>query len=55
LQRAAAEAGYDLLAEFLCVDSGYSGSTLDRPTLDCLRDLVSEGAIDVVLISAFDR
>src|SRR5713101_4581335 len=36
-------------------DDGYSGARLDRPALDRLRDLVSEGAIEVVLISAPDR
>jgi site-specific DNA recombinase len=55
LQTAAEEKGYDLPAEFLFIDDGYSGSTLDRPALDRLRDLVNEGAIDMVLIYAPDR
>jgi len=55
VQRAAAEGGYDLPAEFLFIDDGYSGARLDRPALDRLRDLVSEGAIEAVLISAPDR
>jgi len=55
LQKAAEDSGYDLPAEFLFIDDGYSGSTLDRPALDRLRDLVNEGALDVVLIYAPDR
>ena len=55
VQRAAAEGGYDLPTEFLFIDDGYSGARLDRPALDRLRDLVSEGAIEAVLISAPDR
>jgi site-specific DNA recombinase len=55
LQQAAAEGGYDLPTEFLFIDDGYSGARLDRPALDRLRDLVSEGAIEVILISAPDR
>jgi site-specific DNA recombinase len=55
LQQAAAAGGYDLPTEFLFVDDGYSGARLDRPALDRLRDLVSEGAIEAVLISAPDR
>jgi len=55
LQRAAIERGYDLPAEFLFIDDGYSGTRLDRPALDRLRDRVSEGAIEVVLITAPDR
>jgi DNA invertase Pin-like site-specific DNA recombinase len=55
LQGAAAERGYDLPAEFVFVDDGYSGARLDRPGLDRLRDLVSEGAIEAVFICAPDR
>jgi len=55
VQRAAAEGGYDLPTEFLFIDDGYSGARLDRPALDRLRDLVSEGALEAVLLSAPDR
>src|SRR5262245_40627609 len=55
VQQAAAKVGYELPTEFLFIDDGYSGARLDRPALDRLRDLVSEGAIEVVLISAPDR
>jgi site-specific DNA recombinase len=55
VQQAAAAGGYDLPIEFIFVDDGYSGARLDRPALDRLRDLVSEGAIEAVLISAPDR
>ena len=55
LHRAAAERGYDLPPEFLFIDDGYSGARLDRPALDRLRDRVSEGAIEVVLVVAPDR
>lgn len=37
------------------VDGGYSGSALDRPALDALRDKVAEGAFDVVLVHDPDR
>jgi site-specific DNA recombinase len=55
VQQAAAAADYELPTEFLFVDDGYSGARLDRPGLDRLRDRVSEGAIEVVLICAPDR
>jgi site-specific DNA recombinase len=37
------------------VDDGCSGSRLDRPGLDALRDAAAEGVIDVVLIYCPDR
>ena len=55
VQQAAAKVGYELPTEFLFIDDGYSDARLDRPALDRLRDLVSEGAIEAVLISAPDR
>lgn len=36
-------------------DDGYSGASLRRPGLERLRDLVAEGAIDRVVITAPDR
>src|SRR5262245_56079379 len=55
VQKAATAGGYELPSEFIFVEDGYSGARLDRPALDRLRDLVSEGAIEAVLISAPDR
>jgi len=55
LRRAAKDGGYDLPPEFEFIDEGYSGARLDRPALDRLRDLVADGAVDVVLIYAPDR
>jgi len=37
------------------IDAGYSGSTLNRPALDTLRDKVAEGAFDAVLVHDPDR
>lgn len=37
------------------VDNGVSGSTLIRPALDRLRDLVSVGAIDRIYVHSPDR
>jgi site-specific DNA recombinase len=51
----ATERGYDLPAEFIFIDDGYSGARVDRPALDRLRDRVSEGAIEIVLVGAPDR
>lgn len=38
-----------------CLDDGYSGTTLDRPGLDRVRDLAMAGSIEGVLILAPDR
>jgi site-specific DNA recombinase len=38
-----------------CLDDGYSGTTLDRPGLDRLRDLAQAGIIEGVLILSPDR
>ena len=47
------ERGYVLIAEY--VDEGYSGSTLDRPELDRLRDAPRVGDMDVVSLSNHER
>ena len=47
--------GHQLLDEHVLLDDGYSGSYLDRPALDRLRDLARERAIDMVYIHAPDR
>ena len=39
---------YDLSDLHVFRDEGYSGSRLDRPGLDALRDAVRDGEIDVV-------
>jgi len=47
--------GHQLLDNHILLDEGYSGSYLDRPGLDRLRDLAKEGAIDLVYIHSPDR
>ena len=41
--------------EWVFEDDGYSGATLERPGLERVRDLASEGQIEVVLAYAPDR
>ena len=55
LYRAAEEGGYEVAPSHVFVDEGRSGSHLDRPGLDQLRDLASEGTFEAVLISSPDR
>jgi site-specific DNA recombinase len=55
LYRAAAAAGYDIAPTSVFIDEGVSGSRLDRPALDRLRDLVAEGAFEVLLVTVPDR
>jgi site-specific DNA recombinase len=47
--------GHELAAEHVFRDEGYSGSRLDRPGLDGLRDAVRDGAVDVVAVFSPDR
>ena len=47
--------GVHLLEEHIVIDDGHSGSYLDRPGLDRLRDLVHERLIDVVYVHSPDR
>jgi site-specific DNA recombinase len=47
--------GLDLCEELVFVDEGYSGSTLVRPALERLRDLVAMGGLDVLYIHSPDR
>src|SRR5215213_9089154 len=42
------ENGHELSSENVYTDEGYSGSRLDRPGLDALRDGVEDGAFEVV-------
>ena len=46
---------YTIPPEWSFEDEGYSGSTLVRPALERLRDLVAEGAIEKVLVYGPDR
>jgi len=47
--------GFDCANELQFVDNGYSGSTLIRPALENLRDMVATGAIDKIYIHSPDR
>jgi len=47
--------GTPVPSEWIFQDEGYSGSTLVRPGLESLRDLVAEGQIGTVLIYSPDR
>jgi site-specific DNA recombinase len=47
--------GWDLAEENIFRDDGYSGTGLNRPGLDQLRDRVSAGELDLVLLTAPDR
>jgi site-specific DNA recombinase len=49
------ENGHDLQPEHVFVDQGYSGSRLDRPALDRLRDEAREDAFDIVAVLSPDR
>ncbi len=55
LKQAAEQGGYEVPPEWYFTDEGYSGALLDRPALDRLRDLASEGALEAVLIYSPDR
>jgi site-specific DNA recombinase len=47
--------GHELLPEHVYLDEGYSGSRLDRPGLDRLRDAAREGAFELVAVWSPDR
>jgi site-specific DNA recombinase len=53
LRAHAATQQYTIVGEF--TDDGYSGAVLGRPGLDCLRESVRMGAVDVVLMYDPDR
>jgi site-specific DNA recombinase len=47
--------GHVLAEAHVFRDEGYSGSRLDRPALDALRDAVRDAAVDVVAVFSPDR
>jgi len=47
--------GYSLTKELYFLDEGISGAKLDRPGLDRMRDLVTEGVFEVILCLSPDR
>ena len=49
------ENAHELSPENVYTDEGYSGSRLDRPGLDALRDGVEDGAFEVVGVLSPDR
>ncbi|MGF1614569.1 MAG: recombinase family protein, partial [Gammaproteobacteria bacterium] len=55
LQTRIEAAGDELTVERQFIDEGYSGSTLVRPALERLRDLVAAGAVDRLYIHSPDR
>ncbi len=55
LRAYAQAAGLEVPPEWVFRDEGYSSSTLDRPALDALRDLVQSGACPQILVYDPDR
>ena len=53
-ERVAAD-GFTLLEEHAFLDEGYSGTTLLRPALERLRDLVASGGVDRLYVHSPDR
>src|ERR671926_416288 len=51
----AATGGHEISDDFVFRDEGYSGSRLDRPGLDSLRDAVSDAAVEIVAVLSPDR
>ncbi|MGH9382248.1 MAG: recombinase family protein [Thermoanaerobaculia bacterium] len=49
------EDGHELVDEHILLDDGYSGSYLDRPGLDRLRDLACDRLIDLLYVHTPDR
>jgi site-specific DNA recombinase len=55
LRQWAADHGHRLTADHVFADDGYSGSRLDRPALDRLRDAARDGEVEVVGVYSPDR
>ena len=55
LHKAAAELGLQVPPQHCYVDEGFSGTRLDRPAFDAMRDAAADGLLDVVLVFAPDR
>jgi site-specific DNA recombinase len=51
----ARDAGHELTEGHILRDEGFSGTRLDRPGLDALRDAVRDGEVDIVGILSPDR
>jgi site-specific DNA recombinase len=51
----AKDKNYRIVEEWIFIDEGESGDTLDRPGLDALRDLVYKGGPDLIIMYAPDR
>ena len=47
--------GYSVAPDMIIEDDGYTGTVLERPGLERVRDLAAEGRIDTVLVHAPDR
>lgn len=49
------EHGYLVPEEWIFLDEGYSGAILQRPALEELRDLASQGHLEALLVYSPDR
>ena len=55
LRKHAASQGYEIAEEFVCLDDGVSGASLQRRGLDRLRDGAEAGCFDAALVLSADR
>ncbi len=55
LRRFAQEHGHQVTEAYVCLDDGYSGSRLDRPGLDRLRDGAEAGGFEADLVNTDQR
>ena len=55
LRAYAQERGWSVTEASVYRDEGYSGTRLNRPALDRLRDAVAQGMIDTILVTSPDR